>query len=258
MFYIAMASFCQAISLSGSRRASVCQHSWSMLQSVSSALSTNIPHASPKHSDSISAALEEFLRALQQHPDSLVKAFAQAFREHSADILTGMLVWSMKVYCATALLDPATRKPSNHIKMCKFAFECIWRVRVYLAAFFSLNFTFFLLGNVMCCFLDQFFCSSVFGVRVYLAPFECIWLPFECIRSGSSVFGGRRKHSNGFPDNSSVFGEMCECIWRIQVYSARECIRRGGASKKTYYLHDFREVRKTLFSKIENLRCARV
>ena len=110
---------------------------------ILSSLSASIPHASPKHSDSISAALEEFLQALQQHPDSLVKAFAQAFREHSADILTGMLVWSMKVYCATALLDLATRKPSNHIKMHKFVFECIWRVRVYLAAFVSLHFIVF-------------------------------------------------------------------------------------------------------------------
>ena len=135
--------FRQAISSSGSRRASVCQYSWSILRSFLSSLSASIPHASPKHSDSISAALEEFLQALQQHPDSLVKAFAQAFREHSADILTGMLVWSMKVYCATALLDLATRKPSNHIKMHKFVFECIWRVRVYLAAFVSLHFIVF-------------------------------------------------------------------------------------------------------------------
>ena len=118
-----------------------CQHFRSILRSFSSALSASIPHASPKHSDSISAAFEKLLQAFQQHPDSLVKAFAQAFREHSADILTGMLVCSMKVYCATALLDLATRKPSNHIiKICKFTFECIWRVRVYLAAFFFMVF----------------------------------------------------------------------------------------------------------------------
>ena len=131
-----LTSFCQATSSSGSRRASVCQYSWSILRSFSSALSASIPHASPKHSDSISAAFEQLLQAFQQHPDSLLKAFAQAFREHSTDIPTGMLVCSMKVYCATALLDLATRKPSNHIKIGKFAFECIRRVRVYSASEF--------------------------------------------------------------------------------------------------------------------------
>ena len=143
-----------------------------------------------------------------------------------------MLVCSMKVYCATALLDLATRKPSNHTKICKFAFECIWRVRVYLAAGFWLDFTFFLLTNIVFYFSGHFCCSSVFGVRVYLAPFECIWRPFECIWSGSSVFGTRQIHSNGFGDGSSVFGKMRECIWRIRVYLARECIWRGGAPKK--------------------------
>ena len=131
-----LTSFCQAISSSGSRRASVCQHSQRILRSFLSALSANNPHASPKHPDSTSAAFEKFSQAFQQRPDSLVKAFAFAFRKHSADILTGRPVCSMKNYCATAFLDLATRKPSNHIKICKFAFECIWRVRVYLASFF--------------------------------------------------------------------------------------------------------------------------
>ena len=143
-----------------------------------------------------------------------------------------MLVCSLRIYCVTASLNIVTHTPRNHgEKTGKHSFECIRRVRVYSAADFpSISFCVYS-ETLFFYFFGNLFCSSVFGVRVYLAPFECIWQPFERIWSGSSVFGTRRIHSNGFRDGSSVFGEMRECIWRIRVYLARECIWRGGAPK---------------------------
>ena len=88
-----LVGFWQAISASGSSRATFCQHSRSILRSVSRALSASILQASPRHSASI-------LAAPGQHSDSLL----QSFCSHSTRLLTGMLVCNVTIYCVTALL----------------------------------------------------------------------------------------------------------------------------------------------------------
>ena len=115
------------------------QHSRSILQSFWCALSSSIPQASQRHSDSIPTAFRKHFASIL---GSLLTAFGRqsagvclAFRKHS--YRHTCLQLENLLYCVTASLNLVTHTPRNHEeKLANMhssvfgAFECIRR-RIY-------------------------------------------------------------------------------------------------------------------------------